>query len=95
MGGFPQINSLSPKIWERVGADPPILGKMLYMYSICIECHLSVVRAPLFLGIEGDLPLKIWNLDTTLLATNWWQAITWTDDDKIFVAIWCHQASVS
>ena len=29
------------------------------------------------------------------LATDWWQAITWTDDDKIFVAILCRQASVS
>ena len=29
------------------------------------------------------------------LAPDWWQAITWTDDDKIFVALWYHQASVS
>ena len=29
------------------------------------------------------------------LATDWWQAITWTNDDKIFVAIRCHQASMS
>ena len=27
------------------------------------------------------------------LTTDWWQAITWTNDDKIFVTIWCHQAS--
>ena len=29
------------------------------------------------------------------LAIDWWQAITWTDNDKIFVTIWCHQASVN
>ena len=29
------------------------------------------------------------------LATDWWQAITLTNDDKIFVTIWCHQASMS
>ena len=29
------------------------------------------------------------------LARDWWQAITWTTNDQIFVTIWCHRAIMS
>ena len=61
MGGIPpKLATCPPKFWREWGQILPIFDKIFY--SICAP--------PLFWDIEGDFPLKIWNLDTTLRY--WW-----------------------
>ena len=64
-GGIPPKLTTCPPILERVGADPPLFGKM-YVYSICMYIAFAVELAPLCWDIEGDFSHKIWNLDTNL-----------------------------
>ena len=73
-GEIPPKLTTGPPNFVKSGGRSPIFEKVL-------NAPFTVDRAPLFWDIEGDFPLKIWKLDTTL----WYRTVR--DDFRYGIGI--------